>query len=124
MPPGEGLAGAPDCPEPGLPPPVGLAGAPICPDPDELPPPVVKPRNPWAAALDAKVATNTRTVTAAAKFITPPNYKFIIGTPSGPSQHARSWRDASNSRSSSIRQAKNSASTTTRAIRSDCESAG
>src|SRR5512139_510258 len=74
VPPRGGPAGAPVCPEPGVPPRGGPAGAPDCPKPDELPLPVEKPRDPWAAALDAKVTTTAKTVTAATRFITPPNY--------------------------------------------------
>ena len=66
-------------PEPLVPLRLGLPVVPDCPEPDELPPPVAKPRKPWAAALDANVKTTARTVTGATRFITPPKYKGIIG---------------------------------------------
>ena len=78
-------------PEPLVPPRLGLPVVPDCPEPDEPPPPVAKPRKPWAAALDAKAKTTARTVAGAARYITSPDFKSIIGIAPLPSQYAKSW---------------------------------
>ena len=59
--------------EPGAPLRIGLAGALECPEADEFPPPVVKPRKPWATALDANTETAMNTVTGTLSIIRPPN---------------------------------------------------